>query len=80
MNPLGNGNLGGLSPQVRQMISQIKPMMKMFNGDLSQLAQQNPMVNQAMQMCNGKDPKEVFYQMARNNGIDPDAFIRELRG
>ena len=80
MNPLGNGNMGGgLPPQMQQNIQQIKGMMRMMNGNPMALAQQNPMFNQVMQMCQGQDPQKLFYQMCQQQGIDPQAIIQEFR-
>lgn len=76
MNPLGNGNVGGITPQMRQGIQQVKGLMQMANG--------NPMANsqlaQVMQMCKGQNPEQVFYAMCKQRGIDPQAFLQELRG
>ena len=84
MNPLGNGNLGNrLPPELMQNIQQVKNMMKMFNGNpnamLQQMGQNNPMLNQIMQMCKGQNPENVFMSMARQMGIDPNAILNELR-
>ena len=77
MNPLGNG--AQLSPQLMQNIKQIKGMMQMMNGNPMALAQQNPMFNQVMQMCQGQNPEQVFMGMCKARGIDPNASLKELR-
>lgn len=82
MNPLGNGNINqinSLPPQFKQSINQVKGMMNMFRGNPGAVMQQNPMLNQVMQMCNGQNPEMVFKTMCKQRGIDPDAFINELR-
>lgn len=79
MNPLGNGNLGGLPPQMRQNIQQVKGMMNMFKGNPMALAQQNPMVGQIMQMCKGQNPEQVFYAMCQQQGVNPNDILNELR-
>lgn len=81
MNPLGNGNVQNnqLPPQMRQNIQQVKGLMQAMNGNPAQLAQQNPMLNQVMQMCNGQNPQAVFMSMCKQRGIDPDAILKELR-
>ena len=79
MNPLGNGNVGGLPPQMMQNIKQVKGMMNMFQGNPMALAQQNPMLNQVMQMCKGQNPEQLFYSMCRQRGVDPNMIINELR-
>ena len=83
MNPLGNGNLNpspaGLPPQMMQGIQQVKGMMNMFKGNPMALAQQNPMLGQVMQMCQGQNPEQLFYAMCQQRGVDPNAILNELR-
>lgn len=83
MNPLGNGNIqnnfGAIPPELKQSIQQVKGMMGMLRGNPQSMMQQNPMINQAIQMCNGQNPEMVFKSMCKQRGIDPDAFINELR-
>lgn len=76
MNPLGNGNVGGITPQMRQGIQQVKGLMQMASGN----PMANPQIAQVMQMCQGQNPEQVFYAMCKQRGIDPQAFLRELRG
>ena len=78
MNPLGN-NGTQLPPELQQNIQQIKGFMHAINGDPSQLAQQNPMFNQVLQMCKGQDPQQLFMAMCKQRGVDPEAILRELR-
>lgn len=77
MNPLMGliGGMGGNNPmaamaQAINIINQIKR-----NGNpqaaINAMAQQNPNVKKAMEMCQGKNPQQVFEQMCRQNGIDP---------
>lgn len=80
MNPLGNNTQNNqLSPQLMQNIRQVKGMMQILNGNPVALAQQNPMLNQVMQMCKGQDPEQFFLAMCKNRGIDPQAILNELR-
>ena len=79
MNPLGNGNIGGLPPQMMKNIQQVKGLMQMANGNPMALAQQNPMIGQVMNMCKGQNPEQMFYAMCQKQGIDPNAIINELR-
>lgn len=82
MNPL-MGQMGG---QINlQAIQQIKQMMTMMNAAanpqqaLMQAAQQNPALNAVMQMCSGKNPKDVFYAMCQQSGVNPDDVLNQLR-
>lgn len=80
MNPLGSGNIGnGLPPEIMQNIQQVKGMMNMLKGNPQTIMQQNPMLNQVMQMCQGQNPETVFKSMCKAKGIDPDAFIKALK-
>ena len=79
MNPLGNGNIGGLPPRMAQNIQQVKGLMRMANGNPMLLAQQNPAFAQVMNMCKGQNPEQLFYDMCRQKGIDANAIINELR-
>lgn len=76
MNPLGNGNIGSITPQMRQGIQQVKGLMQMASAN----PMANPQVAQVMQMCQGQNPQQVFYTMCKQRGIDPQAFLQELRG
>lgn len=79
MNPLGNGNVGGMPPQFKQNIGQIKGLMQMAQGNPMVFAQQNPAMAQVMQMCQGKDPRQMFYELCRQKGVDPETILNELR-
>ena len=79
MNPLGNGNIGGLPPQMIENIQQIKGLMQMANGNPMTLAQQNPMIGQVMQMCKGQNPQQIFYAMCQQKGINPEMILNEFR-
>ena len=79
MNPLGNGNIGGLPIQMQQNIQQVKGIMNMFKGNPMALAQQNPVVGQIMQMCKGQNPEQLFYSMCQKQGVDPNTILNELR-
>lgn len=84
MNPLmqGMGVTGGVN---QQAIQQVKRMMNMFRAAsnpqqmLMQAAQQNPTIGTVMQMCNGKNPKDVFYEQCQKMGVNPDDIINQLR-
>jgi len=78
MNPLGNGNIG-LPMNFKSNIQQAKQLMSLFNGNPMQILQQNPMLNQIMQQYQGQDLKSVFYNLAQQKGVNPDAVLNELR-
>ena len=82
MNILGNGSNmsgGGLPPQLMQQIRQVKGFMQMAQGNPNALLQMNPQFAQAMQMFKGQNPKTVFENLCKQNGIDGNAIINELK-
>lgn len=70
---LSNGN-------VRQMASVMKSMRNP-QAMLNQLSQNNPQVREVMTMLqnSGKSPKDMFYQVAQEKGIDPEEVLSMLR-
>ena len=49
---------------------------------LEQMAQQNPMFNQVMQMCRGKTPQEqeqIFFTVAQQMGYDGRQILELLK-
>ena len=86
MNPLMSilGNMGGgnnpmaAMMQAMQVVNQIK---KSGNPQaaLNQMAQTNPNIKQAMDLCKGKNPQQVFENGCRQNGIDPGQFTGMLK-
>lgn len=65
-------------------IRQIANMMKMSSNPqamLNQLAQNNPQAKEVIGLIqnSGKTPKELFYQMANEKGVDPNEILNMLR-
>lgn len=46
---------------------------------LSQLAKSNPQMAQVMQMCNGRNPQQVFYEMCQQRGVDPNTILSQFK-
>lgn len=46
---------------------------------LSQLAKNNPQMAQVMQMCNGRNPQQVFYEMCQQQGVDPNSILSQFK-
>ncbi len=71
---------------VRQAAQSAKRMMGMLNAvkdpqkALMAAAQQNPQLNAVMQMCQGRNPQEVFYEECRKHGINPTEVMNMLKG
>ena len=56
----------------------INPMAKMLN---QKLINSNPQVQQALEYVrqNGGDPKEAFYKLARESGINPEDILNQIK-
>lgn len=71
---------------VRQAAQSAKRMMGMLNAvkdpqkALMAAAQQNPQLNAVMQMCQGRNPQEVFYEECQKHGINPNEVMNMLKG
>lgn len=84
MNPLMHG-IGMTSGVNQQALQQVKRIMTMFRASsnpqqmLMQAAQHNPAIGTVMQMCMGKNPKDVFYEQCQKMGVNPDDIINQLR-
>lgn len=65
-------------------IDSFRQAIGMFKGSGNQgqifdmMTSKNPNLKVVMQMCNGRDPKAMFYSECRRRGIDPDALVAQL--
>lgn len=70
---------------IRQAAQSAKRMMGMLQAvkdpqqALMMAAQQNPQLNAVMQMCQGKDPQQVFYEECKKSGVNPDEVMNLLK-
>lgn len=68
-----------------QAIQQIKNMMSMLNGNanpaimLQSLAQTNPQLQRVLQMCQGQNPKDVFYAQCKQMNVNPDEILNMFK-
>ena len=48
---------------------------------LNNLMNTNPQVKQTMDMvkASNKSPKDLFYELAKQKGVDPESILKELR-
>lgn len=80
MAPMGNMGM------IKQAAQSVKNMIGMLQGvknpqqALMAAAQQNPQLNAVMQMCQGRNPQEVFYEQCKKSGVDPNTVINALKG
>ena len=64
-----------------QNFQRIVSLLKSSNNPqaaIMQLAQQNPQMKQILNLCNGKNPKDVFIEECKNRGMNPDEIISQL--
>ena len=49
------------------------------NGMFTQLLSQNPQMKQVLQQAQqyGNSPKEAFYTLAKQKGVDPEEFLQK---
>lgn len=73
---------GGINPQT---IQQVRRMMNILRGAANpqqavmRAAQMNPALGAAVRMCQGRSPKDVFYEQCRQHGVNPDDVINMLQ-
>ena len=79
-NPLSN-----LPPQLISGVQQIKGLMQQLgalsnpNLAIQKMAQSNPQMQQVLSLCNGRNPKDVFYSMCQQRGINPEQILSMLK-
>ena len=76
---MGANNLMQAAQSAKRMMGMLQSV-KNPQKALMAAAQQNPQLNAVMQMCNGRNPQEVFYEQCKKQGIDPNTVISALRG
>lgn len=70
---------------IRQVAQSAKRMMGMLRAvkdpqqAIMTVAQQNPQLNAVMQMCQGRNPQDVFYEECQKHGVNPDDVMALLR-
>jgi len=66
--------------QVQQMFNMVKSAQNP-NAMLNQLIQTNPQMREVMNYVNqnGGDPKQAFYKMAQEKGVDPNTILNQLK-
>jgi hypothetical protein len=84
MNPLlsmmgGSGN--NPMAAMMQAMSVVNQIRQTGNPQaaINAMAQQNPNIKKAMDMCKGKNPEQVFNQMCQQNGMDPGQFTGMMK-
>lgn len=91
MGMMGSGAVAPAVPGIprvnKENMQSIRRMMQMYNSAknpqtvLQQMAQQNPMINGLMQIGNQNGGlQNAFYTMCKEQGVDPNAILNELKG
>ena len=84
---MANSLFQSLNPSSPNNMSQIKNMLNMIRGKsnptqmLQMMSQNNPQLKQVMNMVqqSGKSPKDLFYEMAKQKGVNPDDILNRLK-
>lgn len=79
-NPL-RGMLGGAAP-AQNNIAQMIGMLKNAGNPaamIQNMAQSDPAIKKAMDMCQGKNPQQVFMEQCQAQGINPQQIISNLK-
>lgn len=80
-NPVVNPNMDA----IKQAAQSAKRMMGMLQAvkdpqkALMMAAQQNPQLNAVMQMCQGRNPEQLFREECQKAGINPEEVMNLLR-
>lgn len=72
--------------QAEQQVGQVKKLMDVVakaqnpQAMLSQLAMSNPQIKQALEYIqnSGKNPKDAFYALAEEKGVNPEDILKQL--
>lgn len=80
-NPLNNlfqtQNNSMANPAIGNMVNMIGALNNPQKA-IQQMIAQNPQMAQIIQMCNGKNPKDVFMAECQRRGIDPQQILSQL--
>lgn len=82
MNPLATRARGAqINPQMLKGIKSYMQTVKMAQNPseaLSAISQQSPQLRNVMELCKGRNPRDVFMEQCQNMGYDPDEIVRML--
>ncbi len=86
MNPLVSMLSAVSGPKIDPAVLQsVRRMMGMLStarnpsAALQQTASHNPMLSSVLAMVGDRDPKVVFYDLCRQNNINPDDILSQLK-
>lgn len=84
---IGNRNVGVRGDNRNQNIETAKSIFSMLNGSsnpyqlLTNIAAKNPMIKSIMDSADksGKSYQDIFYELAKQKGINPDDILSQLK-
>lgn len=87
MNPLmqkmgGVPAISGINPQMLQQVKQAMNALRSVANPqqaIMQAAQQSPQLNAVIQMCQGRNPQDVFSEQCKAHGVNPDDAIKQIQ-
>lgn len=81
MSLLNHGSSIPMNPNIQQLRNVYNMIRQAQNPQmlLNNLASQNPQLAQAMQMCKSGNPKDIFYKMCEQRGINPEDILNQLK-
>lgn len=78
-SPLSNmGMLKQAAQQLKKVMATIQ-VMKNPQQAIMQMAQQDPQLNAVIQMCQGRNPQDVFAEQCKAHGVDPQAAMQQIQ-
>lgn len=84
---MGNRNVGAQGDNRNQNTDTAKSIFNMLNGSsnpyqlLINIAAKNPMIKNIMDSADksGKSYQDMFYELAKQKGVDPNSIINQLK-
>lgn len=84
---MGNRSVGVQGDNINQNAETAKSIFSMLNGSsnpyqlLMNMAVKNPMIKNIMDSADksGKSYQDMFYELAKQRGIDPNSIINQLK-
>lgn len=78
-NPLmgimsGNNPMGNIQSMVNMLKNAGNP-----GAMLQNMAQSDPAIKKAMDMCRGKNPQQVFMEQCQSKGVNPQQIIGSIK-
>ena len=69
------------SPNVGQLKNIYNMLSKSSNPQamLAEMAQKDPNIAWVMQMCKNGNPKDLFYALCKQRGVNPDDILNQLK-